>query len=594
MLRALVVALAAALPLVDLVFAHPQATPPRKVAFLVGIGKYDHKFSDLGTAPVNDVTELAKELAGFEVVTLTGSKADNDPYRATKKNIEARFKELLDGTGGKRPIRDGDTVLVLLCGHGVEEKATDPATGKPDKDAQPFFCPVDARPDDTNTMVPLNSLIRAGEAFGGTNLFLVDACREVPLEMNRTRTGIQGKKVALPDKTAVLFACGSGQLSHQSDKLDKGHGLFTFAVLKTLRGGGRVTWTKLVNGVEEAFESDELKAHITDRRGQQPVEAKGQLGTTEVVAARPAGARPKADVIAPPSNDVAKKSDEGAEYTSKTTGMKFRRIKADTFMMGSPDGEKDRSGEDLHPVTLTKDYYMGVFEVTRGQFKQFADAENYKAEGEPDGKGGFGWDADKKDWRQDPKFTWQTPGFVQTDDHPVVLVSWNDAAAFCKWLSKKDGKAYQLPTEAEWEFACRAGSSKRFSFGDDEEGLAKHGNLADADFRSATGKDWGIKASDRFPFTAPVGSYTKNAFGLADMHGNAAEWCRDYYGPYHKIASKVNPFQDTDQAGERRVVRGGSWLSEVRSCRAADRMFGAPGDRNNYAFGFRVSFVAGE
>ena len=295
-------------------------------------------------------------------------------------------------------------------------------------------------------------------------------------------------------------------------------------------------------------------------------------------------------VALPLLSDVGKKPDDGKFYTSKTTGMTFVRITAGKFLMGSPKEEKDRSDdEDLHEVTLTKDYYLGVFEVTRRQFKQFVDAEGYKTEGEADGKGGYGWDADKKEGREDAKFTWKNTGFAQTDDHPVVLVSWNDAVAYCKWLSKKDNKEYRLPSEAEWEYACRARSQKRFSFGDDDEDLAKHGNAADADFRAATGRTYGIKASDGFAFTAPVGKFKANAFGLHDMHGNVDEWCADYDGPYAMLVSKVNPIQDIEQSNHHRVVRGGSWFKQAWDCRAAVRGNSAPADRYN-SVGFRVLF----
>ena len=270
-----VLLVAVLVPVADVLFATPQVAKARKVAFLVGVGKYDHKFGDLGTAPENDVSELADTLGkgGFEVITLTGTGGGAD--RATKANIEGRFKDVLRGGGGKAAVKDGDTVLVVLCGHGIQDKALDPATGK--NEEQPFYCPVDAWPDDTNTMVPLNGLIRASEASGATTLFLVDACREVPPDVNRgTRTGIQGKKVTLPAKTAVLFSCGQGQLAHQDGTLGankKGHGLFTYAVLKTLRGDGeprRVSWTRLVAGVEEAFESDEFKKLLPAGKTQSP------------------------------------------------------------------------------------------------------------------------------------------------------------------------------------------------------------------------------------------------------------------------------------------------------------------------------------
>jgi hypothetical protein len=301
------------------------------VAFLVGVGKYDHNFTDLGTAPENDVGELAKELAGggFEVEVLTGRKPDGDPRRATRANIEGRFKELLAG-GGRPALRGGDTLVVVLCGHGVQAAAPDPAAGKPTD--QPLFCPVDARPNDTATMVPLNALIREAEAFGCTALFLVDACREVPPDPNRgTRTGIQGKKVNLPAKTAILFACGQGQLSHQSEKLGRGHGLFTFAVLKTLRAGGRVTWSRLVAGVEEAFESDELRALIPAGGSQSPVEAKGELGTTELLAARPGGVRAAAKPDPPKKAEDTRKVDAkgAARVRIKTSTPAYLRADSD-------------------------------------------------------------------------------------------------------------------------------------------------------------------------------------------------------------------------------------------------------------------------
>ncbi len=112
----------------------------------------------------------------------------------------------------------------------------------------------------------------------------------------------------------------------------------------------------------------------------------------------------------------------------------------------------------------------------------------------------------------------------------MVNVSWNDAVAFCKWLSKKEGNTYRLPTEAEWEYACRAGTTTRYYSGDDPETLAKVGNVADATAK-AKFPDWKytIKASDGYVFTSPVGSFQPNAFGLYDMHGNAWQWCADWY-----------------------------------------------------------------
>jgi formylglycine-generating enzyme required for sulfatase activity len=269
--------------------------------------------------------------------------------------------------------------------------------------------------------------------------------------------------------------------------------------------------------------------------------------------------------------------------------MQFVRIKAGTFPMGSPKDEKDRSSDETqHDVTLTTDYYLGLYTVTRGQFRAFVDDTKYKTEADQDG--GYGWDATAKDWKQDPKYTWQNAGFDQTDEHPVMNVSWNDAVAFCAWLSKKAGKTCRLPSEAEWEYACRAGTKTRFSFGDDEEDLLKYANVADKEFRTATGRDWGIKGSDGYAFTAPVGKFRPNAWGLHDMHGNVWQWCRDYYGPYDKVDGAKDPLQSTKQSGNNSLVlRGGSWSDDPQFCHAASRYWFAPAYRSNFV-GFRVAF----
>jgi len=151
-----------------------------------------------------------------------------------------------------------------------------------------------------------------------------------------------------------------------------------------------------------------------------------------------------------------------------------------------------------------------------------------------------------------------------------VNVSWNDAVAFCKWLSRKDGREYRLPTEAEWEYGCRAGSRGRFSFGDDEEDLAKYGNVADKTFRDATKKDWGIKGNDGYAFTAPVGQFQKNGYGLFDMHGNVQQWCSDVYGDYPTEAV-TDPQGPAEEEGSYRVFRGGGWSLEPEHCRSANR-----------------------
>ena len=312
-------------------------------------------------------------------------------------------------------------------------------------------------------------------------------------------------------------------------------------------------------------------------------------------------------------------------YRSKITGMKFVRIKAGKFQMGSTPEEirsvneqiNDKiatlviEDEQIHEVTITQDYLLGEYEVTRGQYRKFVEGSGYRTEGEVDGKGGKGWNAEKMASEVNAKYTWRDPGFPQTDEHPVVEVSWNDAVAFCNWQSRQDGLpesyrkvagewelvvkplGYRLPTEAEWECACRAGSLARFSFGKNDEDLAKYGNVADASYNESTGrnKKWCIKADDGYGFTAPVGRFRANAWGLYDMHGNVWEWCGDCYCRYNVKSKNIDPFQSSEKAIAKRVLRGGCWSCLSWSCRSAFRARNSPVMRMSF-YGFRVCLTA--
>jgi formylglycine-generating enzyme required for sulfatase activity len=267
-------------------------------------------------------------------------------------------------------------------------------------------------------------------------------------------------------------------------------------------------------------------------------------------------------------------------------GMSLLLVPRGTFLMGSPKGEEDRLDEEIpHEVEITRPFYLGKHEVTVGQFRAFVTDAGYRTEAERDGKGGRAFDG--KEFVQKPEFTWKSLYFAQTDDHPVVVVSWNDAVAFCEWLSRKDGRAYRLPTEAEWEYACRAGTKTRFHTGDRDDDLKAAGNVADAALQ-AKWRDafWAMRWDDGFPFTAPVGRFKANAFGLYDMHGNAWEWCADWYAEdYYGKSPRRDPQGPT--TGKERVARGGAWSTQPKFCRSAFRDWHEPSYRSD-CVGFRV------
>jgi formylglycine-generating enzyme required for sulfatase activity len=214
-------------------------------------------------------------------------------------------------------------------------------------------------------------------------------------------------------------------------------------------------------------------------------------------------------------------------------GMQFKLLPGGTFTMG--EGK-----ETPHPVTLTKPFELGVYEVTQEQYEQVMGSKPSKFKG--------------------PR-------------NPVEQVDWNDAVAFCRKLSelpsgKSGGYVYRLPTEAEWEYACRAGTTTTYSFGDSESELGAYAWYKDNSGRT----------------THPVGGKKPNGWGLYDMHGNVFEWCRDWHGGYPS-GSVTDPTGATSSS--RRVSRGGSWYDGARHCRSATRNGGAPGYRlSNH--GFRV------
>jgi formylglycine-generating enzyme required for sulfatase activity len=275
---------------------------------------------------------------------------------------------------------------------------------------------------------------------------------------------------------------------------------------------------------------------------------------------------------------------------TNSLGMNLLLIPRGKFLMGSPKGEEDRLDEELqHEVEITKPFYLGKYEVTVGQFKAFVKEANYLTEAEKDGKGGRAFDG--TEFVQKPEFTWKNVYFAQSDDHPVVVVSWNDAVAFCAWLSKKEGKTYRLPTEAEWEYACRGGMKTRFSIRDKEADLKAVANIADAALKAKwPDATWAVNWDDGFAFTAPVGQFRANAFGLHDMHGNVWEWCSDWYGEdYYGKSPKQDP--QGPAMGKERVERGGAWSTQPKFCRSAYRDWHEPDYRSD-CVGFRVLAAA--
>ncbi len=275
--------------------------------------------------------------------------------------------------------------------------------------------------------------------------------------------------------------------------------------------------------------------------------------------------------------------------------MKLARIPSGKFKMGSDERQNGHEYPEFrHEVTISKPFFMGITPVTVDQFAAFVKNTGYKT------------DAEKEGWanamtvvegvtfpRRTGGLSWRKTSFKQKGDHPVVNVSWNDAQAFCKWLSTKSGKAVHLPTEAQWEYACRANTQTAYPWGDNPNDGKGWANGADQSYKKLfpdpPGSTWDFFAwDDGFVFTSPVGNFKANNLGLYDMIGNVWEWCSDGYGFYEKVPVKDPTGSPEGKGGITiRVLRGGSWSCLPEGCRSASRFHCYPTGRSE-DFGFRV------
>ena len=242
-------------------------------------------------------------------------------------------------------------------------------------------------------------------------------------------------------------------------------------------------------------------------------------------------------------------------------------IPAGSFMMGSPEDEEGRDDDEgpQHLVTIGAPFALGKYEVTRGQFSHFVSATGFET------KGCRYLDGDNS-WQDDPNRSWRNPGYEQTDAHPVTCVRWEDAGAYIKWLSQETGEDYRLPSEAEWEYAARAGTTTRYFWGDDADNGCGFANGADQTAKQEQSDLAVLACDDGYFGTAPVGNYRANPFGLHDMIGNVWEWVGDsWHNGYEAAPIDGRPW--TQGSNSTRVVRGGSWLQESRTLRSAHRFW---------------------
>lgn len=512
---------------------HPsalQAVTEQRTALVIGNSTYS--FGPLKN-PVNDASDMAAVLQrlGFTVTLKKNTR---------QQEMEESIREF-----GNR-LKRGGVGLFFYAGHGIQISGKNyliPIGARIDKETDAKYQAIDAE-------MVLDEMAHAGNPM---NIVILDACRDNPLGRSLRSAG-RGLAIIsdAPQGTFITYSTSPGKTASDGKARNSP---YTSALLQAIREPGlpieqvfkkvRQRLTHETGGKQIPWELSSLQGDFYFSRGPisslvDAEDSKDVSVTKPVVVKKPTTTEPTplvvqkaADVAMGPLPSMP--PTDGKTFISSTLGAKFTLIPAGTFTMGSPSTEEGRyAGEIQHRVTISRSFYMQTTEVTQGQWRQVMGSN--------------------------------PSHFISCgDDCPVENISWNDVQEFIRKLNSREGKGkYRLPTEAEWEYAVRAGSED-----------ARYGDIDSIAwyYRNANQK------------THSVGQKRPNAWGLYDMLGNVKEWCQDWYG-YYTANSVTDP--EGPSSGSNRVVRGGAFDDSASSARAATRNDYIP-DRGGYVtVGFRL------
>ncbi|NEW60210.1 SUMF1/EgtB/PvdO family nonheme iron enzyme, partial [Sulfurovum sp. bin170] len=542
------------------------------------IGNQDYSSLNVLKNPINDATAMRDILKekNFSVIYL-----EDASQMEMESAIESFANRLSVGKG---------VGLFYYAGHGIEVGGVN------------YLIPTDAR-------IPSKKFVKSKsvstdivvsameEAKNRLNIVILDSCRSNPF-------GRDGSGGLAPLNSAsgiyVAYATAPGRIAEDGDE---GNGLFTKYLIRYINQSGlkiedvfkrvrenvmrdsnnaQVPWSsssiygdfyftlpnKKKNSTKSLTDQDNglyttpsFKTNPTDVTidigGVEWYERmRFKRGTYMVTLSKSGYVTKKFKINFKNDNTISLKIDKEPFQEPEMV-----KIEKGSFHMGS------------RSVDIDYDFEIGKYEVSVGEFRKFINETNYKT----DAQKGDGCYIDKSgngDWGYKDDTNWENPNFPQTDSQPVVCVSWNDAKAYTRWLSKKISKHYRLPTEAEWEFVARAGTKSKWSFGDSKKYLLDYANIAD----NSTDISWRENWNDGYRYTAPTGSFRANQWGVHDMYGNVWEWCEDWY-----LESYSSPKTNVD----RKVFRGGSWHNDSEYTHSSNRHKGYPTGRD-YNSGFRV------
>ena len=511
----------------------------KSYALVVGIDSYPSKQWQNLSYAVKDARGMAALLEGqgFQTVTLIDRQATREAILGAMGRIA-------------RSVQEEDRVLFFFAGHGHTEELGGEDWG--------YIVPYDGK-SSSESYLSLDMMQVQSRRMGAAKaqLFIMDTCFGGLL-------GARGGEIPddLPNYLAEVTRRRSRQIITAGGRDQQvvdggydGHSVFTGHLIQSiqdgladLNGDGYITFAELTSYVVPAASN----SYQTPAPGYLPGHALG-----EFVFRSPRGQINTPPVVVDPREERVVQ--RGGMGRFEELGIRTVRISRGTFEMGSESDNAFSDERPVHTVRISHDLYMSAHEVTVGQFRRFVEETGYRTDAE---KEGSCYTRSDGSWEDTEGASWVNPGFSQPDSHPVVCVSWNDAHAYAEWAGGR------LPTEAEWEYAARAGTTGDYA--------------GDLDVMAW----YGANANNT---THPVGVKTPNAWGLYDMHGNVWEWVSDWYASdiYGQYENGTVTDPEGAERGSYRVIRGGSWLYAARYVRVAIRSFFTPGRRYSDV-GFRI------
>jgi formylglycine-generating enzyme required for sulfatase activity len=482
----------------------------------------------IGNANYSDVGTLANPIADAEAVTRAFKSAGFDDVRHVDNLTADAMRQELKAFSARS--EDSEIAVIYYAGHGVEVAD------------QNYLVPVDAKllrsTDIEFEAIPLATVRSAVSGASKLRIVVLDACRNNPFKLagnGSKRAATRGLGNIEPSAGEVVaYSAKEGTLAQ--DGPAQSNSPFATALVKSLEKPGleiRLLFGQVRDDV------------LTATNNEQEPYTYASLGG-EAIYLKPLVDTPKVD------------GPQTFRDCPQCPDMVV--VPAGNFTMGSPENEPNHEKDEgpQHNVTIPEAFAVGKFEITRAQYEDFITATGYDAGTTCSQWTGTGYAPTKGS-------TVLSPGFAQSTDHPATCVSWRDAKAFAKWLSKRSGFTYRLLTEAEWEYAARAGSRDPFATGQILD-------AASVNFNNST--------------TNPVGQHAANAFGLHDMQGNVWEWTEDCYAKsYADAPADGSAFVTSDCE---RTYRGGAWANSAKDLRFATRGTNDADKRVNI-FGIRVA-----